>query len=63
MIAPSDMMDGRIGLIRKSLDKKNSKIQKYYLMLLNMLQTFMDHLEMLLVLKKLKGIKKLIKWI
>ena len=23
VIAPSDMMDGRIGIIRKSLDKKN----------------------------------------
>ena len=27
VIAPSDMMDGRIGIIRKSLDKK--KIKRY----------------------------------
>ena len=49
IIAPSDMMDGRIGLIRKSLDKNNlNTMFKFYLMLLNMLQVFMVLLEMLL---------------
>ena len=47
VIAPSDMMDGRIGKIRKALDKKNLIMFNYYLMLLSMLQISMVHLEML----------------
>ena len=46
VIAPSDMMDGRIGEIRKALDKNGYKKFKYFRMQLNMLQIFMDHLEM-----------------
>ena len=46
VIAPSDMMDGRVGKIRKALDKKNLKIHKFYPMQLNMLQISMDLLEM-----------------
>ena len=33
VIAPSDMMDGRIGEIRQELDNNSLKILKYYLML------------------------------
>ena len=47
IIAPSDMMDGRIGEIRKALDKANYKKFLCYLTLLNMPQIIMDHLEML----------------
>ena len=54
VIAPSDMMDGRIGLIRKSLDKKNFKIFVLYLIQQNMHQIFMVHLEMLLDQNKFK---------
>ena len=54
VLAPSDMMDGRIGEIRKSLDKNGFEMTSYYLMLLNMLQVFMDHLEMQLVQKIVK---------
>ena len=47
VLAPSDMMDGRIGKIRKALDKdKLTKMFKFYLMQQNMHQVFMDHLEM-----------------
>ena len=53
VIAPSDMMDGRIGKIRKALDKNNFMMFNYYLMLLNMLQIFMDRLEMPLDQKNL----------
>ena len=48
ILAPSDMMDGRIGEIRKALDKNNFITYNYYHMLLNMHQIFMVHLEMLL---------------
>ena len=51
VLAPSDMMDGRIGEIRKSLDKNGFEMTSYYLMLLNMLQVFMDRLGMRLVQK------------
>ena len=44
VIAPSDMMDGRIGLIRKSLDKKILRIFVLYLIQQNMHQAFMVHL-------------------
>ena len=63
VIAPSDMMDGRIGKIRKALDKKILKMFSYYLTLLNMHQISMVHLEMLLDQKSFKGDKKHIKWI
>ena len=53
VIAPSDMMDGRVGKIRKSLDKTTIMMFKYSLMLLNMHQIFMVHLEMLLGQKNL----------
>ena len=46
VLAPSDMMDGRIGKIRKALDKKNLMMFRFYHMPLNMLQIFMVHLEM-----------------
>ena len=46
VLAPSDMIDGRIGKIRKALDKSNYQMFKFYIMLRNMLQVFMDHLEM-----------------
>ena len=47
VIAPSDMMDGRIGKIRKALDKKIIRMYKFYLTLLNMLLVFMGRLEKL----------------
>ena len=53
VIAPSDMMDGSIGKIRKALDKKNIKMFKSFHMLLNMHQIFMDRFVMLLVQKNL----------
>ena len=46
VLAPSDMMDGRIGKIRKALINQIIKMFKFYLMQQNMLQVFMDHLEM-----------------
>ena len=52
VLAPSDMMDGRIGKIRKALDKvKLSKCSNTYLMQQSMHQVFMDHLEMQLAQK------------
>ena len=47
LLAPSDMMDGRIGKIRKALDKNNLKDVQFYLMQQNMHQIFMVPLEML----------------
>ena len=50
VIAPSDMMDGRIGKIRKALDKSNFKnVQILSHMLQNTHQVFMVLLETLLV--------------
>ena len=42
-------MDGRIGIIRKALDKSNLKMFVYYLMLQNLLLISTGHLEMQLV--------------
>ena len=57
------MMDGRIGIIRKTLDKNNFKNTKILSYAVNTLQIFMDHLEMQSDQKSyLKEIKKLIKW-
>ena len=53
VIAPSDMMDGRVGKIRKALDKKNIKMFRSFHMLLNMHQIFMDRFVMPLVQKNL----------
>jgi len=46
VIAPSDMMDGRVGKIRKILDKNGYHLVQYFLMQLNMLLVFMDLSEM-----------------
>ena len=46
VLAPSDMMDGRVGMIRKSLDKKGFIMTQILSMQLNMLLVFMDPLEM-----------------
>ena len=63
VIAPSDMMDGRIGVIRKVLDKNNFKDVNYYLIPQNMHRVFMVHLEMQLdQVKQIKSIRKPIKW-
>ena len=64
ILAPSDMMDGRIGAIRKMLDKNNLKIvqilsyaAKYAYKLLRTFQ------RCCWILKKIKGNKKANKWI
>ena len=51
VLAPSDMMDGRIGKIRKALDKSNYQNVQILSYAANMHQVFMDHLEMQLALK------------
>ena len=52
VIAPSDMMDGRVGVIRKLWIKIILKMYKFYLMRQNILQIFMVLLEMPLDQKK-----------
>ena len=63
VIAPSDMMDGRIGAIRKTLDKnkfKDTKILSYAVKYAsNFYGPFRDAVGSI---KKLKGDKKLTKW-
>ena len=64
VIAPSDMMDGRVGIIRKILDKNNLNIFKFYHTQQNTRHIFMDHLENAIgSKKKLKEIRRVIKWI
>ena len=64
VIAPSDMMDGRIGKIRKALDKNNFKNVQILSYAVKYAQVFMVLLEMQLDQKNcLKVIKKHIKWI
>ena len=46
ILAPSDMMDGRIGHIREALEDADYKIQFYFPMQQNIIQNSMDHLEM-----------------
>ena len=58
VIAPSDMMDGRIGKIRKALDKNNFKDVQILSYAIKYASNFYDLLEMLLDLKNLKGDKK-----
>ena len=53
VIAPSDMMDGRIGKIRKSLDKNNFKETCIISYASSTPQVFTDHLEMRLGPKKI----------
>ena len=64
VLAPSDMMDGRIGLIRKALDKKkfnNVQLLSYAVKYAsNFYGPFRDAVGSK---SALKGIKKLIKWI
>ena len=63
VIAPSDMMDGRIGKIRKALDLNGFNNIQSFLMLPSMHLASMVHLEMQLDQKVcLKEIKKHIKW-
>ena len=52
IIAPSDMMDGRIGMIRDELEKINLWILSFCLMQQNIHQACMRHSEMLLALPK-----------
>ena len=52
VLAPSDMMDGRIGKIRKALDKEGHENgSDTFLCSKNMHQVFMVHSEMQLVQK------------
>ena len=46
VIAPSDMMDGRVGAIRKALDKKSFSNVNILSYAVNMLLISMDRLEM-----------------
>ena len=46
VIAPSDMMDGRIGKIRKALDRKNFKLVQILSYAVKYASNFMDLLEM-----------------
>ena len=47
VLAPSDMMDGRIGKIRKSLDKEGYQMIQILSYAVKYASSFMDHLEML----------------
>ena len=51
VLAPSDMMDGRIGKIRKAIDKSGYQNVQFFHMQQNMLLVFMGHLETLLARK------------
>ena len=48
VISPSDMMDGRVGIIREALDKNNFKDVNILSYAVKYAQIFMAHLEMLL---------------
>ena len=64
VIAPSDMMDGRVGKIRKVLDKNGYELVQILSYAVKYASNFYGPLEMLLVQKDfLKVIKKIIKWI
>ena len=52
IVAPSDMMDGRIGAIRNALEESGLKIPTYYRMLQNMPHHFMGPLGMQLALQE-----------
>ena len=45
LVAPSDMMDGRVKIIRNELEKKTSVMLALYLILQNFLLHIMVHLE------------------
>ena len=51
VLAPSDMMDGRIGKIRKALDINGFKHVQILSYAVKYASTIMDHLEMLWVKK------------
>ena len=53
VLAPSDMMDGRIGEIRKSLDKNGFKMTQILSYAVKYALVFMVHLEMQLAQKRL----------
>ena len=63
MIAPSDMMDGRIGYIRKVLDDNGFKMTPIMSYAAKYAQDFMAHLEKQLVQHHNLVIERDIKWI
>ena len=62
-VAPSDMMDGRIGAIRKALEENGFTKTGIMAIAPNMLPVFMDHFVMRLILLLVLVIKKLTRWI
>ena len=46
VLAPSDMMDGRVGKIRKALDKEGCEMVQILSYAVKYASSFMDHLEM-----------------
>ena len=52
VIAPSDMMDGRVGIIRKALDKENYKDTNILSYAAKYASSFMDPSETLLAVKQ-----------
>ena len=63
MVAPSDMMDGRIGYIRKALDENGFKMLPIMSYAAKYAQHFMDHLEKQQVQHHNLEIERDIKWI
>lgn len=62
MVAPSDMMDGRVGAIRKALDEGAMLIYPLWPMQPSILRPFTDHFVMRLNLLLSSVIARLIKW-
>ena len=63
VIAPSDMMDGRVGVIRKTLDKNNYKNTQILSYAAKYSSNYYGPFREAVGSKKLKGDKKAIKWI
>ncbi len=63
MVAPSDMMDGRIGAIREGLEEKDLTKWALWLIVPNMLRAFMDRFAMPWTVPRVLVIRKLTRWI